>query len=208
MPRPTKEERGTVSVRASRDVLRSGRQRPSTGLWPRLGSEQRGAAAACGGAGKGRGADRPFQQLVQLRDFWHCRNDSNGVNPREELDLGGYCPESNLSSCHGLEVQLLSPPIALFIEEYDKNACKHLNILNCFSLVQHSPCLHSVLFWGHRHTEFMTVVLLHWADSSQPNHKAGQRKNWIFKPMTHLYQNCNFIILMYHLTYMYTLECL
>lgn len=62
----------------------------------------------------------PSKQWVQLCGFWHCRNDFDGINPREELDLGGYYRESNLSSCHGHEVQLLFPPSLYLLKKIIK----------------------------------------------------------------------------------------
>lgn len=72
--------------------------------WP--GSELWELQQRVAGSGRALGLLCPPQQRAQPCGFWHCRNDFNGTNPREELDLGEYCREPNLSSCHGHEVQL------------------------------------------------------------------------------------------------------
>lgn len=99
----------------------------------------------------------PPEQRVQLCGFWLCRNESNGTNPREELDLGEYCRESNLSSCHGHEVQLPFP-LSFYLL---KNMMKMYVSSQIFRTVSAWQNTFLFLFSHHftlgtrRHTEFM-----------------------------------------------------
>lgn len=116
-----------------------------------------GAAAAL------RGQPCPPEQRAQLCGLWHCSSDCNGATPREELDLGEYCRESNLSSCHGHEVQLPFPLWFYLL----KNMMKMYVSGQIFRTVSAWQNTLLFLFSHHstlgtrRHTEFMSVVLLH-----------------------------------------------
>lgn len=147
-----------MSQLLSQGTSHSGQPRSGFGLraWP--GSAGLGAAAALEGP---LGQPCPPEQPVQLCGFWHCRNDSNGTNPREELDLGGCCRESNLSSCHGHEVQLPFP-LSFYLLKNMMKMYVSSQIFRAVAAWQNTLlCLFSHHFtWGtRRHTEFTSVVL-------------------------------------------------
>lgn len=105
----------------------------------------------------------PPQQRVQPCGFWRCRNGFSGTNPREELDLGEYCRESNLSSCHGHEVQLPFP-LSFYLLKNMMKMYVSSQIFRTVSAWQNTFLFlfsHRFTLGTRRHTEFMSVVLLH-----------------------------------------------
>lgn len=108
--------------------------------------------------------------------------------------------EHSLASCHIWSTWFFS--FLYFFQESNKNELQLKKHKPRGSSILSARCSTVFYFWSSTPWHWVHFWGLFWVDCIQRNHIPVEGKNWIFKLMTHLYQNCNFVILMYHLTYM------
>lgn len=131
-PDQQRRSRGARLCKYPKGNVHSGQQWSDTGLWTWLGSDQLGAMAVCGQVWKG-----------WCRHILPSGKASSVVSGTAEITSMAWTHQKSWTS-EGIAESLICLPVmcmrfislllhTLYIEEYDKNACKHLNILNCFS---------------------------------------------------------------------------
>lgn len=154
-PDRQRRSRGVRLYKCPRGILHLGQPRPGIGLRTWLGSDQLGAVAACGRLWKGHGCRHTLPS-----------SESSSV-------VSGTAETTSVAWTHGkswtlegiaeslicLPVMGSIPffPFALFIEVYDKNACKRLNILNCFSLAEYPFLVFTAVYFGDTQAHWIHV---------------------------------------------------